>query len=137
MANRTRTQESGLQASVLVNPNARSTTEVTQNVNKQVNKLNERRRQLAAEYTNEKKVRVTGSPMYQPYFGRNMPICINTIKIYVPLNGEPYEIPETFAAEFYRRIKRIDEQIAVRDKMAKVRNNVESYAGELNLVTPV
>lgn len=135
MANTNTRSQKSAQASVIVNPNAVDVESATKNVNRAINDLNRKRRLLADEYTNEKTVKVTGSPMYRPYFGNNMPICINTIKIYVPLDGSPYEIPETFAAEFYRRIHRIDEQIAQRNRMADVRANLESYAGELNLIT--
>ena len=138
MANNRNTQRSASpQASVLVNPDAVDTNTATQKVNKAVNELNVKRKQSATINTNEEKVRVTGSPMYRPYFGNNMPICVNTIKIYLPLDGNSYEIPKTFAAEFYRRIHRIDEQISLRNKMADVRNNNEAYAGELNLITKV
>lgn len=135
MANTSNRSQRSAQASVIVNPGAADIESATRNANRVINELSRRRRQLADEYTNEPTVKVTGSPMYRPYFGNNMPICINTIKIYVPLDGTPYEIPETFAAEFYRRIHRVDEQIAQRNRMADVRSNLESYAGELNLIT--
>lgn len=115
-----------------------STVVDTQAVNlelsKQVNALEETRKSVAVTYKNEKKVAVQGSPMYRPYFGNNMPIIINGVAIYVPLDGQLYEIPESFAAVFLDRISRVDEQIRVRKQMASVSENSESYAGEKSLI---
>jgi len=103
-------------------------------LSKQVNVLEETRKSVAVTYKNEKKVAVQGSPMYRPYFGNNMPIIINGVAIYVPLDGQQYEIPESFAAVFLDRISRVDEQIRVRKQMASVSENSESYAGEKSLI---
>ena len=103
-------------------------------LSKQVNALEETRKSVADTYKNEKKVAVQGSPMYRPYFGNNMPIIINGVAIYVPLVGQLYEIPESFAAVFLDRISRVDEQIRVRKQMASVSENSESYAGEKSLI---
>ena len=103
-------------------------------LSKKVNELEETRKSVAVTYKNEKKVAVQGSPMYRPYFGNNMPIIINGVAIYVPLDGQLYEIPESFAAVFLDRISRVDEQIRVRKQMASVSENSESYAGEKSLI---
>ena len=103
-------------------------------LSKQVNALEETRKSVAVTYKNEMKVAVQGSPMYRPYFGNNMPIIINGVAIYVPLDGQQYEIPESFAAVFLDRISRVDEQIRVRKQMASVSENSESYAGEKSLI---
>ena len=103
-------------------------------LSKKVNALEETRKSVAVTYKNEKKVAVQGSPMYRPYFGYNMPIIINGVAIYVPLDGQQYEIPESFAAVFLDRISRVDEQIRVRKQMASVSENSESYAGEKSLI---
>ena len=103
-------------------------------LSKKVNALEETRKSVAITYKNEKKVAVQGSPMYRPYFGNNMPIIINGVAIYVPLDGQQYEIPESFAAVFLDRISRVDEQIRVRKQMASVSENSESYAGEKSLI---
>ena len=103
-------------------------------LSKKVNALEETRKSVADTYKNEKKVAVQGSPMYRPYFGNNMPIIINGVAIYVPLDGQQYEIPESFAAVFLDRISRVDEQIRVRKQMASVSENSESYAGEKSLI---
>ena len=103
-------------------------------LSKKVNALEETRKSVAVTYQNEKKVAVQRSPMYRPYFGNNMPIIINGVAIYVPLDGQLYEIPESFAAVFLDRISRVDEQIRVRKQMASVSENSESYAGEKSLI---
>ena len=103
-------------------------------LSKKVNALEETRKSVSVTYKNEKKVAVQGSPMYRPYFGNNMPIIINGVAIYVPLDGQQYEIPESFAAVFLDRISRVDEQIRVRKQMASVSENSESYAGEKSLI---
>ena len=103
-------------------------------LSKKVNALEDTRKSVAVTYKNEKKVAVQGSPMYRPYFGNNMPIIINGVAIYVPLDGQLYEIPESFAAVFLDRISRVDEQIRVRKQMASVSENSESYAGEKSLI---
>ena len=103
-------------------------------LSKMVNALEETRKSVAVTYKNEKKIAVQGSPMYRPYFGNNMPIIINGVAIYVPLDGQQYEIPESFAAVFLDRISRVDEQIRVRKQMASVSENSESYAGEKSLI---
>lgn len=102
---------------------------------KQVNGLEEKKKTIAQQYREEAKVSVQGSPMYRPYFGNNMPIIINGVAVYVPLDGQQYQIPESFAAVFSERISRIDEQIRIRNQMADVSNNVESYAGEKTLIS--
>ena len=102
-----------------------------------VTALRAKNSRLVDTYKNEKKVPVQGSPMYRPYFGNNMPIILNGIAIYVPLDGQQYEIPESFAAIFFDRISRIDEQINMRKQMAAISDNIESYAGERNLIQKV
>lgn len=102
-----------------------------------VTALRNKNKRLVDYYRNEKKIPVQGSPMYRPYFGNNMPIIINGIAIFVPLDGQQYEIPESFAAIFFDRISRIDEQINMRKRMAAISDNVEAYAGERNLIQKV
>lgn len=102
-----------------------------------VTALKAKNTKLVDYYKGEKKVPVQGSPMYRPYFGNNMPIILNGIAIYVPLDGQQYEIPESFAAIFFDRISRIDEQINMRKQMAAISDNIEAYAGERNLIQKV
>ena len=93
------------------------------------------KKSIAQQYREETKITVTGSPMYRPYFGNNMIISLNGIPVYVPLDGQQYAIPESFAAVFFERISSIDEQIRMRNQMANVAENLESYAGEKSLIS--
>lgn len=95
----------------------------------------ERTRVAVAEaYKNEPKVQVTGSPMYREYFGTQMPLSINGIILYLPLDGRTYEIPQSFAELFRSRIRSVDDDLNMRKRLGDVTNNSESYAGELDLV---
>lgn len=104
-------------------------------LNRQVNALEEVKKTVAQRYKEEPKCTVQGSPMYRPYFGNNMPIILNGVAVYVPLDGQQYQIPESFAAVFFERIARIDEQLRMRNQMANVSENVEAYAGEKSLIS--
>lgn len=98
-------------------------------------KINESlRKKLADKLANEPKMRVIGSPMYRPWFGENMLIAINGVEIYLPLDGQAYEVPESYALEFQSRIELVDEEIRMRNAMANVEKNVETYAGERELI---
>lgn len=98
-------------------------------------KINESlRKKLADKLANEPKTRVIGSPMYRPWFGENMLIAINGVEIYLPLDGQAYEVPESYALEFQSRIELVDEEIRVRNSMANIEKNSEQYAGERELI---
>lgn len=105
--------------------------------NDKVRALEKDRIKLHEVFKGQKKVDVVGAPMYQAYFGRQMCICINTIPIYVPLDGRHYKIPEAYAEVFNSRIAAINEDMEVAKRRSSVKDNVESYPGELDLVTPV
>lgn len=113
------------------------TAAMNADLNAKVTALQQKNRSLVSYYKNEKKVPVQGSPMYRPYFGNNMPIILNGIAVFVPLDGQQYEIPESFAAIFMDRISRIDEQINMRKRMSAISDNIEAYAGERDLIKKV
>ena len=104
-------------------------------VSTQVNKLEAKRKGLVQAYKNEPQVQVTGSPMYRPYFGNTMTVNVNGICVCVPLDGTPYNIPETFAGVFKQRLHMVDEHITIRNQLANVQQNVEAYAGEKSLIS--
>lgn len=108
--------------------------ELVHELTQKVEVLKNKRLACADYYKAEKKVTVQGSPMYRPYFGNVMAIILNGIAIHVPLDGQQYEIPESFAAVFRERISRIDEQRNMRSNMANVAANHETYAGEKSLI---
>ena len=58
---------------------------------------------------------------------------INGISVAVPCNGKPYDIPETFAAEVFRRLRAINEQQQRQKRYSDVSSNVENAPGELAL----
>lgn len=89
---------------------------------------------LANKYRNEEKVAVQVSPLYRPYFGNVMKVCINGISIYMPIDNTVHKVPKTFADEIYSRVMAIDDIMKKQDRMANISANVESTPGELPLV---
>jgi len=131
MATKNKTQQPTIDTPVI------DASELNRTLDNKVKVLEQKRKDVVALYKAEKKVAVQGSPMYRPYFGNTMSIVINGVAIYVPMDGQRYEIPETFAAVFLDRISRIDEQLNMRKRMAAISENVESYAGEKCLIKRV
>jgi hypothetical protein len=131
MATKNKTQQPTIDTPVI------DASELNRTLDNKVKALEQKRKDVVALYKAEKKVAVQGSPMYRPYFGNTMSIVINGVAIYVPMDGQRYEIPETFAAVFLDRISRIDEQLNMRKRMAAISENVESYAGEKCLIKRV
>ena len=91
------------------------------------------RKALVNVYKAEPKISVMVAPMYADYFGKVMHVMINGISVAVPCNGKPYDIPETFAAEVFRRLRAINEQQQRQKRYSDVSSNVESAPGELAL----
>ena len=91
------------------------------------------RKALAEEYKREPKKSVMVAPMYAPYFGKVMHVSINGCSIAVPCDGRPYHIPETFAAEVFRRINAVNDQQSKAKRYSDVNSNIEGAPGELAL----
>ena len=91
------------------------------------------RKALAEEYRREPKKSVMVAPMYAAYFGKVMHIMINGISIAVPCDGRPYDIPQTFAGEVFRRINAINDQQSKAKRYSDVNSNIEGAPGELAL----
>lgn len=107
------------------------TKEVNQTLEVEVKKKQSRKKELLEQYKKMEQVEVSGSPFYQPYFGRVMSIMINGITTAVPLDGRPHKIPKVFADEFKTRISRIDAQ---NERMGILGANLEEdYIGEVDL----
>lgn len=102
--------------------------------NQMVQTLDARRRELQKYYNTEERVIVMGSPAYQKFFGRTMAISINGVAIFVPLDGQQYKIPKTYAEVFMTRLADVDETIRLRKSLANIQQNNEAYAGERGLV---
>jgi hypothetical protein len=105
--------------------------------NEEVTQKEKQRTSLAEQYKAEPKVTVVGAPMYCAYFGNSMPIVLNGISISVPLNGQRYEIPESFACVFNARINSVNEEIEFQKQRSNVTANKEAYPGELDLIHSV
>ena len=91
------------------------------------------RKALAEAYRREPKKSVMIAPMYAPYFGKVMHVMINGCSIAVPCDGRPYDIPETFAGEVFRRINAINDQQSKAKRYSDVNSNIEGAPGELAL----
>ena len=106
---------------------------MTQQLTADVDEAKRRRHELVQQYKKEEKVKDQRSPLYRPYFGNNMPLQINGVGVYVPMDGKTYEIPKTVANLFHRRIARIDSLIQKQGVMSGIVE--ESYAGEVDLIS--
>ena len=91
------------------------------------------RKALAEVYRREPKKSVMVAPMYAAYFGKVMHVMINGISIAVPCDGRPYDIPQTFAGEVFRRINAINDQQSKAKRYSDVNSNIEGAPGELAL----
>ncbi len=92
------------------------------------------KKKVYQQYRKEDKVSVYLSPTYKPYFGNVMPVSINGITIYFPVDGTSHEVPKTFADEITAKRVAIDAIINKTGKMADIASNVESTPGELELI---
>lgn len=113
---------------------AKKTEQLARDSNAKLTELERERKSLAQKYKDEDRVTVSGSPFYRPHFGVNMPISLNGIPIYVPLDGHQYSIPVSYARVFHERIAAVDRRERSRKQMADTQANLETYAGELDLV---
>lgn len=94
------------------------------------------RRSLGTEFQKEEKVAVKIPPLYKPYFGKVMTVSINGISCAIPVDGQTYKVPKSFAEEANIRMFRQDELLQKQAKMSDAVNNrtaFESYPGELAL----
>lgn len=89
---------------------------------------------MAGRYKQEPKVSVQISPLYRPDFGKVMPVVLNGVAIHIPVDGNSYEIPESYAMEVHQRIARVNAKFTRQGVLSDVTKNSESYAGELELV---
>lgn len=131
MASKAKQAQDQLTADLVAEKNVGESIEVR--ANKALLSAESRRRELIRNYTLEKKVKIQISPMYRPYFGNIMPVIVNGIAIYFPIDGSVYEVPKTFATEIVRRRKAIDAILLKQRRMSEVQSNVEATPGELKL----
>lgn len=88
---------------------------------------------LRSVYLKEKLVPVYLSPMYRPYLGKVMNVDINGVSVFVPIDGQTYNVPLTFADEITRRRMAVDAMLTKQDRMADIHNNHEGSPGELKM----
>ena len=92
-----------------------------------------KRKELMGYYTSEEKEKIQVSPMYRPYFGNVMPVSLNGISIFFPINGTVHEVPKSFADVIQGRVYSIDQMLLKQKRLSDVPNNFESTPGALNL----
>lgn len=131
MASKAKQVQDQLTADLVAEKNVSESIEVR--ANKALLSAESRRRELIKYYTSETKVKVQVSPMYRPYFGNIMPVVLNGISIYVPIDGNVHSVPKSFANEIERRRKAIDTILLKQRRMSEVQSNFESTPGELQL----
>lgn len=110
-----------------------SNTSVLAEANKEISQRANARRDLRLRYEKEEKVSTSVSPLYKPYFGNVMSVCVNGITIRFPIDGSVHKIPATFSAEIRSRVMAIDASNEKATRMADVKSNAESYPGELKM----
>ncbi len=107
--------------------------EIINESNKNVAEAEKDRRALAEVFKKQKKVAVSISPLYKPYFGKVMTVTINGISCAIPVDGKTYKIPASFAEEVEVRKFRQDKLIEKKKNMSNFQNNFETSPGELTL----
>lgn len=83
----------------------------------------------------EKKARISISPMYAPYVGDSLCVSINGYPVYIPVDGQAYEIPESYADIANEMIERIDDSIRAAKNMSNIPNNCEQFAGAKSFIS--
>ena len=111
----------------------RAQEKITENANAALSQHNVKLRDLKAYYTREKSIPVYLSPMYRPYLGRVADIPVNGVTIFLPIDGQVYEIPETFADLVNQKRMAIDAMLTKQQRMSDVQVNHEHSPGELKL----
>lgn len=111
----------------------RAQEKITENANAALSQHNVELRDLKAYYTREKSIPVYLSPMYRPYLGRVADITVNGVTIFLPVDGQVYEIPETFADLVNQKRMAIDAMLTKQQRMSDVQVNHEHSPGELKL----
>ena len=81
--------------------------------------------------TQEPRTKIRIAPAYKPYLGSRCQIMINGVPIVVPCDGSMVEIPESYAAELYRRMAGIDKMIDQQVRMSNYSQNREQSIGEI------
>ena len=107
---------------------------VEANANREFAEAQRKHKSVYNKLRDAEKVRVQISPMYVPYLGENVGVRINGYPIYIPADGQGYEVPKPYANALNDMITRIDDTIRHSEQMSNVQQNVESYAGERSFI---
>lgn len=94
--------------------------------------VDRKQKSLLQTYRGENLVPVRIAPSYAKYFGSVMRVSINGIVVSVKCDGRTVSVPETFAAEIYRRMANMDAYELKTSKMSNVRANLDMTPGSLN-----
>lgn len=86
---------------------------------------------LAARYKNEEFVPVNLAPHYQPHFGKSMYVSVNGIAAWIPLDGQTYFVPQTFADAIAQKRKQADLHELRLGALSDVTRNFEQNAGDI------
>lgn len=100
-------------------------------VNKAMHRARTEQKTLYTKLKAEGKVKVKIAPSYAAHFGKQMRVSLGGIAIYVPCNGRPYEVPESFAREINGNMAMVDEAAAKQARMADIERNSERTPGEI------
>lgn len=119
-------------AEVISTSKSKKNTTPAQSKNYDLNVVERRQKNLLQVYRNEPLVPVRIAPSYAKYFGRVMRVGINGVVIAVRCDGKSVNIPETFAAEVYRRMANMDNYELKVSNMSNIQRNFESAPGSLN-----
>lgn len=119
-------------SSISVSPAQKSESDLEQAI--KAKEVNDANRDLRRVFRDEEKMVVTISPMYAPYFSDNMCVDIGGYTIFVPCDGNRYEVPQSFGEIINDRIAYVDKKIRLANNMSNVQNNCESYAGEVDMI---
>lgn len=76
-----------------------------------LNDLQARQTAFLEKVRTEPKVSISVAPQYASEFSKNMRVVINGVSIYIPIDGNEYLVPETFAAEIKRRVHQVNKKL--------------------------
>lgn len=93
--------------------------------------LMQKHKELYMRYKNEPKKPVTLQPAYAARLGSRARIAVNGIAVYIPCNGETYNINETHANEAMAKVRKINKLELKQQQLSKISRNFESTPGEL------
>ncbi len=89
------------------------------------------RKGLIKRFQSERKIQVSVSPFYKPYFGSVAMISVQGISVHVPVNSKTYTVPQTFAEHLHEAIADVDKAVQRNERLSNVSGNFEKHVGAL------